>query len=98
MDIAPFEFTALGFILGMVLGCLGIYLWRHFPAKNLAHSAPGRGRFRLKSPSHTISCLMCGRRNKVSPQEWEKCKTTCRCGQPLYLAASDSAHEHHRRF
>lgn len=85
--LAPMEFIALGLILGTVLGMLGFCLWKSLQAA----TRPRRSR------SNTIACLMCGRRNRITPQERERSCAVCRCGQALYIHSPASAHERPRR-
>ena len=86
-SLTPYEIAMLGAALTSGLGLLTLYLWRRMKLS---------ARHRRSRPN-TISCLLCGRRNRVTPQEWEQNRLTCRCGQSLYIAQPASHQEHPRR-
>lgn len=75
-DFQPFEYAMLGFILGILIGFVGVIFWK---------SMDSRGRPRRRRVPKTISCLMCGRPNPVGPEEHDCSRLVCRCGQSIYI-------------
>ena len=85
--LSPIELAALGFLVGAVLGLIGVMIGR---------ATMHRARRRHARPP-SIACLICGRRSRVTQEEWHRSKMTCRCGQTLYLASPSTRHEHPHR-
>jgi hypothetical protein len=71
------EIGALGVALGLLLGFCSVVLIRWF-TPHLRKQLPRR-------PKSAVCCLMCGKSNRITPQEREQALVICRCGQPLFL-------------
>jgi len=78
------QMVGLGLLVGILFGLAGTVLWR----------ASGRRRRAARYRQGVISCLLCGRRNRITPEEWARSRVICRCGQPLYVASPPSTQEH----
>lgn len=85
-DFSQVEFAMLGFILGILLGFVGVILWRNMGSSE---------RPRRRRPLRTVSCLLCGRPNPVAHEDQENARLVCRCGQSLYIAGLN-IHPHPR--
>ena len=77
------QWLGWGLVAAVLCGLAGALLW----------SLKSRRRRAIRFRG-AVTCLLCGRRNRITPEEWARSRVICRCGQPLYLASPPSTQEH----